>query len=79
MPFPSGSNTLNALRMVSSGSVPERKQLVEVKCITWSWCHVFQTSRLTFQLLSEHGQEDSEVDGTRSLLHHLIQLIVANI
>lgn len=42
---------------------------------------VFATSKAkpTFQLLSEHGQEDGEVDGTRSLLHHLVQLVVANV
>lgn len=33
----------------------------------------------TFELLAKHSQEDCKVDGARSLLHHLIELIIANI
>lgn len=31
-----------------------------------------QDTSLTFELLSEHSQEDSEVDGTAGFLHHCI-------
>lgn len=34
---------------------------------------------LTLQLLPKHGQEDSEVDGSRRLLHHGFQLLVLHI
>lgn len=35
--------------------------------------------RHTLQLLSEHGQEDSEVDGATGLLHHGLQLLILHI
>lgn len=86
MPFPSGSNTLNALRMVSSGSVPEGWQVFDTqkgtskKSYISPGLHVMITTfRLTFELLSKHGQKDGEVDGAGSLLHHLIQFVVTNI
>lgn len=33
----------------------------------------------TLQLLAEHGQEDSEVDGAAGLLHHGLQLLILHI
>lgn len=33
----------------------------------------------TLQLLSEHGQENSEVDGATGLLHHGLQLLILHI
>lgn len=34
---------------------------------------------LTLQLLSEHGEEDSEVDGAAGLLDHGLQLLILHI
>lgn len=33
----------------------------------------------TLQLLAEHGQEDSEVDGAAGLLHHGLQLLILHV
>lgn len=33
----------------------------------------------TLQLLAEHGQEDSEVDGAAGLFHHGLQLLILHI
>lgn len=33
----------------------------------------------TLQLLAKHGQEDSEVDGAASLLHHGLKLLILHI
>lgn len=33
----------------------------------------------TLQLLSEHGEEDGEVDGAAGLLHHGLQLLILHI
>lgn len=35
--------------------------------------------RLTFQLLAKHCEEDCEIDGTRSLLQHLVQLFLFHV
>lgn len=41
----------------------------------------FQSSfvKHTLQLLAEHGQEDSEVDGAAGLLHHGLQLLILHV
>lgn len=36
-------------------------------------------ARLTFQLLSEHGEEDGEVDGAGRLFQHLIYLLLLHV
>lgn len=69
--------------MVSSGSAPAEEQLwVEVPTPLFSDSvhpSVPSETLLTFELLSKHGQEDGEVDGPRSLLQHLIQLLLLHV
>lgn len=36
-------------------------------------------SALTLQLLSEHGEEDGEVDGAAGLLDHGLQLLILHV
>lgn len=33
----------------------------------------------TFELLSKHGEEDGEVDCSRGLIHHVLQLLILHI
>ena len=34
---------------------------------------------LTLQLLSEHGEEDGEVDGAAGFLHHGLELLILHV
>ena len=44
------------------------------KCVSVCLC-VY----LTLQLLSEHGEEDGEVDGAAGLLHHGLKLLILHV
>lgn len=92
VPFPSGSKTLKAFRMVSSGSAPADEQLwAEAPkhlfafnlnlniCICLCSLADGSETLLTFEFLSKHGQKDGEVDGPRSLLQHLIKLLLLHV
>lgn len=38
-----------------------------------------ENGRPTLQLLSEHGEENGEVDGAAGLLHHGLQLLILHV
>lgn len=80
VPFPSGSKTLKAPVITSSGSAPGGQRVHKAEGSlkglslnslgSGSWEVGPRTTSFTFELLPKHGQEDSEVDGTTGFLHH---------
>lgn len=82
-PFPSGSNTLKALRIVSSGSAPGETQLL-IKAPLKNYksrlkIQIKIQSYLTFKFLPKHCEEYGKVDGARSLLKHFINLLLLHV
>lgn len=46
---------------------------------SYGYIFTFDLCAPTFQLLAEHGEKDGEVDWARSLLEHLIKLLLFHI
>lgn len=42
-------------------------------------CNIMTNTTPTLQLLSEHGEEDGEVDGAAGLLDHRLQLLILHV
>ena len=93
-PVASGSRTLKAETITSSGSAPEANREGQSSKLTLTHCPQFwpcilatcssrynknKSNKLTLQLLAEHSKEDGEVDGAAGLLHHGLKLSIIHV